>query len=489
MATAPSVSYSITVRLEVPASGSAVSQLTTAVEASGGAVHGLDVTASGHEKLRIDVTIAATSTAHADEIVAKLAQIEGVAIGKVSDRTFLMHLGGKIEMASKHPIRNRDDLSMVYTPGVARVCMAIAKNPEDARRLTIKRNTVAVVTDGSAVLGLGNLGPAAAMPVMEGKAALFKRFAGVDAWPVVLDTQDTEEIINVVRCIAPAYGGINLEDIAAPRCFEIEARLREMLNIPVFHDDQHGTAIVVLAALTNALRCVEKSISDVRVVVCGAGAAGTAIVKLLLREGVGDVVAVDRAGALYRGMPASNPSWDWLAENTNRDNRAGDLRTVLRGADVFIGVSAPNLLTGDDVATMAPRSIVFALANPDPEIDPREAREHAAVVATGRSDQPNQINNVLAFPGVFRGMLDAHAEEYTDEMGVAAARAIADTVGEDRINPTVIVPSVFDARVAPAVAAAVRAAAKGEPLPPVDPDAPVPLDPPFETEPPQSVHL
>jgi len=324
---------------------------------------------------------------------------------------------------------------------------------------------------------------------MEGKAALFKRFAGVDAWPVVLDTQDTEEIINVVRCIAPAYGGINLEDIAAPRCFEIEARLREMLNIPVFHDDQHGTAIVVLAALTNALRCVEKSISDVRVVVCGAGAAGTAIVKLLLREGVGDVVAVDRAGALYRGMPASNPSWDWLAENTNRDNRAGDLRTVLRGADVFIGVSAPNLLTGDDVATMAPRSIVFALANPDPEIDPREAREHAAVVATGRSDQPNQINNVLAFPGVFRGMLDAHAEEYTDEMGVAAARAIADTVGEDRINPTVIVPSVFDARVAPAVAAAVRAAAKGEPLPPVDPDAPVPLDPPFETEPPQSVHL
>jgi malate dehydrogenase (oxaloacetate-decarboxylating) len=392
-------------------------------------------------------------------------------------------------VTSKVSLRNRDELSRAYTPGVARVCLAIAANPEDARRLTIKRNTVAVVTDGSAVLGLGNLGPAAAMPVMEGKAALFKRFAGVDAWPVVLDTQDTEEIINVVRCIAPAYGGINLEDIAAPRCFEIEARLRDMLNIPVFHDDQHGTAIVVLAALTNALRCVEKSIADVRVVVCGAGAAGTAIVKLLLREGVGDVVAVDRAGALYRGMPASNPSWDWLAENTNRDNRAGDLRTVLRGADVFIGVSAPNLLTGDDVATMAPGSIVFALANPDPEIDPREAREHAAVVATGRSDQPNQINNVLAFPGVFRGMLDAHAEEYTDEMGVAAARAIADTVGEDRVNPTVIVPSVFDARVAPAVAAAVRAAAKGEPLPPIDPDAPVVTEPPFESEPPPPVHL
>jgi len=485
----PSAGFSITVRVQVPADASAIGRLTTAVGDAGGVVTAVDVVDSDPTTVVVDVTCDTADTTHADQVVDILEDLPGVDVRKVSDRTFLLHLGGKIEVSSKVALRNRDELSRAYTPGVARVCLAIAANPEDARRLTIKRNTVAVVTDGSAVLGLGNLGPAAAMPVMEGKAALFKRFAGVDAWPVVLDTQDTEEIINVVRCIAPAYGGINLEDIAAPRCFEIEARLREMLNIPVFHDDQHGTAIVVLAALTNALRCVEKSISDVRVVVCGAGAAGTAIVKLLLREGVGDVVAVDRAGALYRGMPASNPSWDWLAENTNRDNRAGDLRTVLRGADVFIGVSAPNLLTGDDVATMAPRSIVFALANPDPEIDPREAREHAAVVATGRSDQPNQINNVLAFPGVFRGMLDAHAEEYTDEMGVAAARAIADTVGEDRINPTVIVPSVFDARVAPAVAAAVRAAAKGEPLPPVDPDAPVPLDPPFETEPPQSVHL
>jgi malate dehydrogenase (oxaloacetate-decarboxylating) len=422
----------------------------------------------------VDVTCDTADSAHADQVVDILEDLPGVDVRKVSDRTFLLHLGGKIEVSSKVALRNRDELSRAYTPGVARVCLAIADKPEDARRLTIKRNTVAVVTDGSAVLGLGNLGPAAALPVMEGKAALFKRFAGVDAWPVVLDTQDTEEIINVVRCIAPAYGGINLEDIAAPRCFEIEARLRELLDIPVFHDDQHGTAIVVLAALTNALRVVEKAISDVRVVVCGAGAAGTAIVKLLLREGVGDVVAVDRAGALYRGMSGANPSWDWLAENTNRDNRSGDLRTVLRGADVFIGVSAPNLLAGDDVATMAADPIVFALANPDPEIDPREAREHAAVVATGRSDQPNQINNVLAFPGVFRGMLDAHAEEYTDEMGVAAARAIADTVGEERINPTVIVPSVFDPRVAPAVAAAVRAAAKGEPLPTVDGETPAP---------------
>jgi malate dehydrogenase (oxaloacetate-decarboxylating) len=474
----PSAGFSITIRVQVPADASAIGRLTTAVGDAGGIVTAVDVVDSDPTTVVVDVTCDTADSAHADQVVDILEELPGVDVRKVSDRTFLLHLGGKIEVTSKVSLRTRDELSRAYTPGVARVCLAIANNPEDARRLTIKRNTVAVVTDGSAVLGLGNLGPAAALPVMEGKAALFKRFAGVDAWPVVLDTQDTDEIINVVRCIAPAYGGINLEDIAAPRCFEIEARLREMLDIPVFHDDQHGTAIVVLAALTNALRCVQKAISDVRVVVCGAGAAGTAIVKLLLREGVGDVVAVDRAGALYRGMPASNPSWDWLAGNTNRDNRSGDLRAVLRGADVFIGVSAPNLLTGEDVATMAPNPIVFALANPDPEIDPREAREHAAIVATGRSDQPNQINNVLAFPGVFRGMLDAHAEEYTDEMGVAAARAIADTVGDERINPTVIVPSVFDARVAPAVAAAVRAAAKGEPAPAVGSESPVGTEPP-----------
>jgi malate dehydrogenase (oxaloacetate-decarboxylating) len=344
---------------------------------------------------------------------------------------------------------------------VARVCLAIAENPDDARRLTIKRNTVAVVTDGSAVLGLGNIGPYAAMPVMEGKAALFKRFGGVDAWPVALDTQDTEEIISIVRAIAPAYGGINLEDIAAPRCFEIEERLRAMLDIPVFHDDQHGTAICVLAALTNALRVVGKSIGDIRVVVSGAGAAGTAIIKLLLRQGVGDVIATDRPGALHRGLPGLTGAWPWLVEHTNKTGYTGDLKGALRGADVFIGVSAPNLLTGDDIATMAPGSIVFALANPDPEVDPREAREHAAIVATGRSDQPNQINNVLAFPGVFRGMLDAQAREFTEAMALAAARAIADSVGEDKLNPSVIVPSVFDPRVAPAVAAAVRAAAKG----------------------------
>ena len=301
MATAPSVSYSMTVRLEVPASGTAVSQLTTAVESSGGSVTGLDVTASGHEKLRIDVTIAATSTAHADEIVEKLRGIEGVVLGKVSDRTFLMHLGGKIEMQSKHPIRNRDDLSMIYTPGVARVCLAIAENPEDARRLTIKRNSVAVVTDGSAVLGLGNIGPKAALPVMEGKAALFKRFAGIDAWPLCLDTQDTDAIVEIVKAIAPGFAGINLEDISAPRCFEIEARLREALDIPVFHDDQHGTAIVVLAALTNALRVVGKAIEDVRVVMSGAGAAGTAILKLLIAAGVKHAVVADIHGVVHAG--------------------------------------------------------------------------------------------------------------------------------------------------------------------------------------------
>jgi malate dehydrogenase (oxaloacetate-decarboxylating) len=297
---------------------------------------------------------------------------------------------------------------------------------------------------------------------MEGKAALFKRFAGVDAWPIVLDTQDTDEIVNIVRAIAPAYGGINLEDIAAPRCFEIEARLRELLDIPVFHDDQHGTAICVLAALTNALRVVGKRIEDVRVVVSGAGAAGTAIMKLLLKQGVGDVIAYDRQGALHRGMPGLNSTHQWLVEHTNKANYAGDLPGAIKGADVFIGVSAPDLLTGDDIAQMADKAIVFALANPDPEVDPREARKYAAVVATGRSDQPNQINNVLAFPGIFRGMLDAQASAYTEEMALAAAQAIADVVGEEKVNASYIVPSVFDAKVAPAVAAAVTAVCKAD---------------------------
>ncbi|MDI1459361.1 NAD-dependent malic enzyme [Catellatospora sp. KI3] len=456
----PSAGYSITVRVAVVADSSAIGRLTTAVGEAGAIVTAVDVVDSDHVRVVADVTCDTADSAHADQVVKALEAMDGVEVRKVSDRTFLLHLGGKIEVTSKVALRTRDELSRAYTPGVARVCQAIADNPDDARRLTIKRNTVAVVTDGSAVLGLGNLGPAAALPVMEGKAALFKRFGGVDAWPVCLDTQDTEEIIQIVKAIAPVYGGINLEDIAAPRCFEIEARLRELLDIPVFHDDQHGTAICVLAALTNALRVVGKKIEEVKVVVSGAGAAGTAIMKLLLRQGVGDVIAYDRRGALNRDMAGLGPDWQWLVEHTNRDNYSGDLPGAIAGADVFIGVSAPNLLTGDDIARMAPNSIVFALANPDPEVDPREARKHAAVVATGRSDQPNQINNVLAFPGVFRGMLDAQAREFTAEMALAAAMAIADVVGEEKLNPSVIVPSVFDARVAPAVAAAVRAVAQ-----------------------------
>ena len=314
----PSISYSITVRLELPAGGSATSRLTSCVEEAGGIVTALDVTASGHDKLRIDVTCAASDTAHADRIVDALRGIEGVAVHKVSDRTFLMHLGGTIEMASKHPIRNRDDLSMVYTPGVARVCEAIAANPEDARRLTVKRNSVAVVTDGSAVLGLGNIGPAAALPVMEGKSALFKRFAGIDAWPLCLDTQDPDLIVEIVRAVSPGFAGINLEDISAPRCFEIEARLREILDIPVFHDDQHGTAIVVLAALTNALRVVGKHLGDVRIVMSGAGAAGTAILRLLLEAGAQDVVVADVEGVVYRDRPGLHESLHALAEATNK---------------------------------------------------------------------------------------------------------------------------------------------------------------------------
>ena len=468
MAMVPSVSYSITVRLEVPARGNAVSDLTSAVEQAGGTITALDVTASGHERLRIDVTCAATDTAHADRLVGVLRAVDGVTIHKVSDRTFLMHLGGKIEMQSKHPIRNRDDLSMIYTPGVARVSMAIAANPEDARRLTIKRNTVAVVTDGSAVLGLGNIGPQAALPVMEGKAALFKRFAGIDAWPICLDTQDVDTIVEVVRAIAPGFAGINLEDISAPRCFEVERRLRDLLDIPVFHDDQHGTAIVVLGALTNALRIVGKKLSDVRLVMSGAGAAGTAILKVLIAAGAQDVVVADVDGVIHSGRTGLGTELRWIAEHTNQAQFTGDLRGAVAGADVFVGVSAPNILTGADIATMASDAVVFALANPDPEVDPSAAREHATVVATGRSDYPNQINNVLAFPGVFRGLLDAHSKEVRDSMLIAAAHAIASVVTDEELNPNYIVPSVFHPDVHNAVATAVRdaVAAAGVGVPP-----------------------
>ncbi len=472
MSAVPSVSYSITVRLEVPAGGPAVSQLTTAVEQAGGAITALDVTASGHERLQIDVTCAARDTEHADELVEAMRSVTGVVIGKVSDRTFLMHLGGKIEMNSKHPIRNRDDLSMIYTPGVARVCLAIAKNKEDARRLTVKRNSIAVITDGSAVLGLGNIGPEAALPVMEGKAALFKRFAGIDAWPLCLDTQDTDEIISVVKAVAPGFAGINLEDISAPRCFEVERRLRELLDIPVFHDDQHGTAIVVVAALYNALRVVNKSIGEVKIVMSGAGAAGTAIIKLLLAAGATDVVVADIAGVVHQGRDGLSGELAWLAQNTNKLGFTGSLKQAVVGADVFIGVSAPGVLSGEDVSKMADRSIVFALANPEPEVDPAEATKHAAVVATGRSDFPNQINNVLAFPGVFRGLLDARSAEITPEMLLAAAKALAGVVTDDQLNASYIMPSVFHADVHTTVAAAVRRAAGGPAELPTDTEIP-----------------
>jgi malate dehydrogenase (oxaloacetate-decarboxylating) len=461
----PSVSYSITVRLEVASRGRAVSEITRAVEQSGGVVTALDVTAGRNDRLRIDVTCAARDTDHAEAIVTTLGGIDGVTVHKVSDRTFLLHLGGKIEMRSKVPLRNRDDLSMAYTPGVGRVAMAIAGNREDARRLTIKRNSVAVVTDGSAVLGLGNIGPYAALPVMEGKAALFKRFADIDAWPICLDSQDTDEIVRAVQLIAPGFGGINLEDISAPRCFEVERRLRGLLDIPVFHDDQHGTAIVVMAALTNALRVVGKKLSEVRIAMAGAGAAGTAVLELLLGAGANaaDVVVCDDKGSVHLGRPGLDESLRWIAENTNSGGYAGNLAGAVRDADVFIGLSAPGILSGADIAAMAANAIVFALANPDPEVDPEAAMEHAAVVATGRSDYPNQINNVLAFPGVFRGLLDAQSRIVTDGMLIAAAQALADVVSPDEIGPHYVIPSVFHPDVASSVAAAVRDAATEQP--------------------------
>jgi malate dehydrogenase (oxaloacetate-decarboxylating) len=458
----PGPGYSITVRVEAPASTSAAGDLTTAVGRVGGVLTAFDVVESHSDSIVVDISANALSENHANDITQTLDSLPGVKVRKVSDRTFLIHLGGKIEVTPKVALRNRDDLSRAYTPGVARVCQAIAANPEDARRLTIKRNTVAVVTDGSAVLGLGNIGPAAALPVMEGKAALFKKFADVDAWPVCLDTQDTEEIIKIVKAIAPVYAGINLEDIAAPRCFEIEKRLREQLDIPVFHDDQHGTAIVVVAALRNALRVVGKNIEDCKIVVSGVGAAGSAIIRLLLRKNPGDIVAADIDGVVHSARGNLDDNLAWIASHTNKEQVSGTLHEALAGADVFIGVSAPNLFGAEQVATMKSDAVVFALANPDPEIDPLEAQQHAAVVATGRSDFPNQINNVLAFPGVFRGLLDAHANNIDDEMLLAASDAIADVVDNGKLNASFIVPSVFDSAVAPAVAEAVRKAVRAE---------------------------
>ncbi|WP_058234349.1 NAD-dependent malic enzyme [Devriesea agamarum] len=460
MAPAPSVSYSITIRLEFAAHTAAVSDITSCIEKHGGTVTALDVSASGPERLRADITCLTSGNDHAAEVVNALRQLDGIDVGRVSDRTFLAHLGGKLTVESKVPIRHRDDLSMVYTPGVARVVEAIAENPEDARRLTIKRNTVAVVTDGSAILGLGDLGPLAAMPVMEGKAALFKRFAGIDAFPICLDAHEVDDIVAHVKAIAPVFAGINLEDISAPRCFEIEDRLRAELDIPVFHDDQHGTAIVVVAALKNALRVVGKKLGEVRIVLSGAGAAGTAILRLLRAAGAKDVVVTDIDGIVHIDRPGLSGRLPWIAEVTNPRGISGTLHDALKDADVFIGVSAGNIMTADDVATMAKDAIVFAMANPSPEIDPAEAAKHAKVVATGRSDFANQINNVLAFPGVFRGLLDAHAKDVDDAMLLAAASALAAVVTDEELNPTYIVPSVFNEGVTKTVAAAVEHVAR-----------------------------
>ena len=426
--------YGITIRVEGRPEFQPVAEITTVISREGATITALDVADSQLDNVVIDVTCNAIDADHAEKITAALSASPILKVRKVSDRTFLLHLGGKLEVQSKVPLKTRDDLSRAYTPGVARICQAIAKDPSDARRLTIKRNTVAVVTDGSAVLGLGNLGPAAALPVMEGKAALFKRFADVDAWPVCLDTQNVDEIVRAVQLIAPVYGGINLEDISAPRCFEVEARLRELLDIPVFHDDQHGTAVVVLAALRNALKLVKKELSSSRIILNGAGAAGTAIARLLVLAGAKDIIGFDSHGAINKNRSADNEMRRWFIDHCNPTQFEGTLSDAMKGADIFIGVSAPNVLQESDIAAMQKNAIVFALANPDPEIDPALARKHAAVVATGRSDHPNQINNVLAFPGIFRGLLDAGATKITDELLVACAEAIASCVSDSQLN-------------------------------------------------------
>ncbi len=451
----PSPGYSIIVKVQAPSTFTATSDLTALVADAGAAITALDIVDASHDYNIINLACNTRGKEHSRQVRDAVEAQEGFKVLSLSDRTFHMHQGGKLQTTSKVNVRNRDDLSRAYTPGVARICNAIATDPNRARELTIKRNTIAVVTDGTAVLGLGDIGPEAAMPVMEGKAVLFKQFADVDAWPVALDTKDTDEIVSIVKALAPAYGGINLEDISAPRCFEIEARLREELDIPVFHDDQHGTAIVTQAALNNALKVVGKDIADVRIVVSGVGAAGHAIIRLLKASGAQHIRAAGRDGVLEPNTTQRDEHRQWLADNTNTEGFSGSLKEALVDADVFIGVSAPNLLDEADIARMNQGAIVFAMANPDPEILPTDASKHAAVVATGRSDFPNQINNVLAFPGFFRGLLDAGASDITESMLVAAADAISATITEDELNPSYVIPSVFNTKVSSAVASAV----------------------------------
>ena len=453
----PSASFSETIRVRLENQPGTFARLAEAIAGAGGLLGAIDlVRVERGTKIR-DVTVLAGDATHMASITAAVGAVPGVEVVNVSDRTFLAHLGGKIEVTLKNPLKTRDDLSMAYTPGVARVASAIAEDRTKVWNLTIKQHAVAVVSDGTAVLGLGDVGPEAALPVMEGKAMLFKEFGGVDAFPICLATKDVDEIVATVKAIAPVFGGINLEDIAAPRCFEIERRLRELLDIPVFHDDQHGTAIVVLAALLNALRVVDKELTGVRIVVCGAGAAGSAIARLLAVAGANDIVVCDLGGVIHPERSDLDDNRRELAAATNPRHVSGALREALHGADVFIGVSTAGVLAAEDLVTMAPHAIVFALANPEPEIDPAVARTIAAVVATGRSDEPNQINNVLAFPGVFRGLLDSGARNVDDRFSVAAARALAACVAPTELNAAFIIPSVFDQAVSEAVSHAITA--------------------------------
>jgi malate dehydrogenase (oxaloacetate-decarboxylating) len=457
----PSASYSFILRTETTNRPGTLGRVATAVGEEGGDIGAIDIVRATGGKMVRDLTIAARDEAHADTIVERIRALEGISVLHVTDRTFLVHLGGKIEVNSRVPVKGRDDLSMVYTPGVARICLAIRDDPARQWNLTIKRHTVAVVTDGSAVLGLGNIGPLAAQPVMEGKCIIFKAFGDLDAFPICLATQDPEEIVQTVRQLAPVFGGINLEDIAAPKCFMIEERLRGELDIPVMHDDQHGTAVVVLAALKNALRVVGKQLEEVRIVINGVGAAGTATARILTAAGARCLIACDRAGAIYAGRTENMNDYKVrLSEMTNPHQERGRLADMLRGADVLIGLSVPGVVTESEVASMAPDPIVFAMANPIPEIQPEALTGLVRVMATGRSDYPNQINNSLAFPGIFRGALEVQATDIDETMKLAAADAIASLIAPEELSEEYIVPTMFDRRVAEAVAQATREAAR-----------------------------
>ena len=460
MVSAPSASYSLTVRLEISNRPGMLGKVTSAIGKAGGDIGAIDVVSVGKSTITRDLTFKAGDERHGQQVVDRLRALDGITVVNVSDRTFLVHLGGKIEVKGKMAVKTRDDLAMVYTPGVARVCLAIHQDPEKAYTLTVKQNMVAVVTDGSAVLGLGDIGPAAAQPVMEGKAVLFKELAGVDAFPLCLATKDVDEIVLIVKAISPVFGGINLEDISAPRCFEIEERLQRDLDIPVFHDDQHGTALVVLGALLNALKVVKKKLGDARIVFVGAGASGIATAKLLMKEGARHIVGCDRAGVIYKGRQENmNSMKQWFAEHTNPRRIRGTAGEALVGADVFIGLSGPGVVALKDIKAMNRDPIVFAMANPIPEIQPEEAGPFVRVMATGRSDYPNQINNSAGFPGFFRGLLDVRARRVNDEMKIAAAHALAGIVGKDELSAEYITPSMFDRRVVEAVSGAVAEAA------------------------------